>query len=102
MESNVNKKIIIISTLLSITNASLSADMRLNINDSEKDFVIMLAKPSERLILQEFLSKDEISNDQVLVVKEILNRLLSESDMSNPMSSSFNFETVCVKFDPRT
>ncbi|MFN3698485.1 MAG: hypothetical protein ACK4VO_13700 [Pseudobdellovibrio sp.] len=97
-----NKKIIIISTLLSITNASLSADMRLNINDSEKDFVIMLAKPSERLILQEFLSKDEISNDQVLVVKEILNRLLSESDMSNPMSSSFNFETVCVKFDPRT
>jgi len=91
MESNVNKKIIIISTLLSITNASLSADMRLNINDSEKDFVIMLAKPSERLILQEFLSKDEISNDQVLVVKEILNRLLSESDMSNPMMS-FNYE----------
>jgi len=87
----VNKKIIIISTLLSITNASLSADMRLNINDSEKDFVIMLAKPSERLILQEFLSKDEISNDQVLVVKEILNRLLSESDMSNPMMS-FNYE----------
>jgi len=65
--------------------------MRLNINDSEKDFVIMLAKPSERLILQEFLSKDEISNDQVLVVKEILNRLLSESDMSNPMMS-FNYE----------
>lgn len=91
MESNVNKKIIIISTLLSITNASLSADMRLNINDSEKDFVIMLAKPSERLILQEFLSKDEISNDQVLVVKEILNRLLSESDMSNPMMS-FNYQ----------
>ncbi len=80
------KHLLILISLLSIVEIALAQEGdSLAFPTDEKEFVILMANPRDKLILREFLMSPKITKGDALQIKEILKKMIINSDSSNPM-----------------
>lgn len=79
------KHIMILTTLLAVAEGVMSAEIKNAVTQDDKEMIILMAKPEDKIILKDYLSTTNVSKEKALKVQEILKKMILHSESTQPM-----------------
>lgn len=79
------KHIMILTTLLAVVEGAMSSEIMNQVTQDDREVIILMAKPEDKNILNEYLSSKNFSKAEAMKVQEILKQMIRESAASQPM-----------------